>query len=61
MKPAIPREIINTSGRLEKDDRCARWQRLFASHIARDRCNLKIIKSADKSALEALGEEFRKS
>jgi hypothetical protein len=58
VKAAVPGKVIDTGGGFEEDDRCAAWLRFFASYFARDRCDLDVIKSADKSTFDALGEEF---
>ena len=58
MKSAVPREIVNTRGGFEEDDRRARGSWRVTSYKLRDLRNFEIVESADKSAFDALGEEF---
>jgi hypothetical protein len=58
VKSAVPRKIVNARGCLEEDNRRAIRMRFFASHFARHGSDLEIIEPADKSAFDALGEEF---
>lgn len=60
MKAAVPREIVDACGGLEKDHRRARGNRLTPRHLTRYTGNLKIIQPADKSTFDALGEKFVK-
>ena len=58
MKSAVPREVVNASGRFEEDHRCASGSWRIVSYELCDSRNFVVVKSADKSALDALGEEF---
>lgn len=58
MESAVPGEVIDSCGCFEENNRCASRLRLLASHLARHRCDLEIVESADKSAFDALGEEI---
>ena len=58
MKSAIPREIVNSCGCFEEDDRRARGKWLVVSDEFRHCRNLEIVEPADESAFDALGEKF---
>ena len=58
VKSAVPGEIIDASGGFKENDgrACGSWR--IASYEPRNLGNFEIIESADKSAFDALGEEF---
>ena len=58
MKAAIPREVIDTGGSFEEDNRRAAGLRLLASDSLCNGCDLEIIKPADESAFDSLGIEI---
>ena len=58
MKSAVPRKIVNASGRFEEDNRRTRGSWRVAIYELRGSRDLEIIESADKSAFDALGEEI---
>jgi len=58
MESAVPRKIIYACGRFEENDWRAIRRWFLTRNFPRNRCDLKIIEPADKSALEALGEKF---
>lgn len=61
MEAAVPGEVIDACGGFEKDNRGACRGRRLAGHSLRNPGNPAVIESADKSALDALVEEFSKS
>jgi hypothetical protein len=61
MKATIPGKVVNAGRGFEENDRCARGSRGLASHLLCQACDFEIVEPADKSALEALFEEFREA
>ncbi len=61
VKTAIPGEVIDACGGFEEGNRRAACRRLPAGHLPGEGCGLSIVKTADQSAFEALGEEFIES
>lgn len=58
MKTAVPREIIDTSGGFEEDNRCIRWWGGMTGDASCDPRNFEIVEVADQSAFDALCEEI---
>jgi len=60
MKSTVPGEIVNSRGGFEEHYRRAvNWRRV-TSYKFRHARDFEVIQAADKSAFEALGEEFSK-
>ena len=58
METAVPREIVDARGGLEKDHRRARGFWLLTSYSPRHRRDFEIIEPADQSAFDTLSVEF---
>ena len=58
MKSAVPREIVDASGCFEENNGRASGSWRVASYEPRNLGDFEVVESADKSAFDALGEEF---
>ena len=58
MKSAVPGEIVDASGGFEENNGRASGLGFLTGNLSGNTRNFEIVEPADKSAFDALGEEF---